>query len=99
MVFGSKHRRGRRSMEIRKTNYVAKQVSGNGEAPKSNLKKITGLFKTEQGTGFEVKVNDEILAALSGLKVGDFLKVYQNEAKGSGKQYLSLSVKPVAKKA
>jgi len=87
-------------MEMKKPQYGARPASANvSSEKKSNLKKITGLFKTEQGSGFEVRVNEEILAALSGISVGDFLKVYQNESKDGSKTYLSLNVKPIAKRA
>lgn len=86
---------------MRKTNYAPRQgqSGSNGGVSKSNLKKITGLFKTEQGKGYEVRINEDILAALSGVKVGDYLKVFENESSKTGKSYLSLSVKPVSKKA
>lgn len=97
-------------MEMKKSNYQARpqqssghssgQVrSGTDGAAKSNLKKISGLFKTEQGKGFEVKVTAEILSALSSISVGDFLKVYENQSQKDGTPYLSLNVKPAKIKA
>jgi len=95
-------------MEMKKSNYqarpaqqsVASHASGS-QAPvaKSNLVKISGLFSTEQGKGFEVKVTPEILASLGSISVGDYLKVYQNESQKDGKPYLSLNVKPGKMKA
>lgn len=61
-------------------------------AASNNLRRITGIFKEEKGKGFDVRVTDEILAALSTIAVGDYLKVYQNTDK-NGKDYLSLAVK------
>jgi len=58
----------------------------------NSLVKITGLFKTEHGKGYEVRVNDEIVQKLAGIKPGSFLKIYENESK-AGTTYLSLSVK------
>jgi hypothetical protein len=99
-------------MEMKKSNYQAKpayqsnqgsqvrtNVGGGDAAVKSNLKKISGLFKTEQGKGFEVKVTAEILSALSSISVGDFLKVYENQSQKDGTPYLSLNVKPAKIKA
>lgn len=66
------------------------------EKSNSGLRKVTGLFASDQGKGFEIRVDDVIKAGLDSVKVGDFIKVYQNESK-SGKTYLSLNVKSLNK--
>lgn len=77
-----------------KPNYAKPQ---HGQKSASGLKKITGVFKSELGKGFEVKVSDEIKAGLASVSVGDILKVYENETK-DGRTYLSLNVKSLSKK-
>ena len=67
-----------------------------GGTAANGLRKITGVFKEENGKGFDVRVNDEIKAALSSISVGEYLKVYQNESK-EGKPYLSICVKSLSK--
>jgi hypothetical protein len=59
-------------------------------------KKITGLFKSERGQGYEVRVTEEVAALLKDIPVGSYLKVYNNKSEKTGTEYLSLSVKTVA---
>lgn len=68
------------------------QGAANTGGTSSNLTKITGVFKTENGQGYEVRVNDEIAAKLASVKPGSYLKVYVNKSK-AGTEYLSLAVK------
>lgn len=79
-------------MEVKQTTYGSDH---NASATKSPLVRIAGVFKEEKGKGFEVRVTAEILAALQGVSEGDYLKVYENVAKTSGINYLSLNVKPM----
>lgn len=68
--------------------------SGEGKAP-SSLEKITGMFPTEYENTFEVRITDEILAALQEhAAVGSYMKAFINVSKNSGKQYVTLAVKP-----
>lgn len=83
-------------MEIKKTNYGSSNSSTG--ASKTDLRRLGAVFKNEKGAGYDVKVSEELVAALSSVAVGDFLKIYEHTS-AKGVNYLSLSIKPGMKKS
>ena len=77
----------------------SKPVGGNAGNSATDLQRITGLFPTDRGNGFEVRVTAEILSALQSVPEGAYLKLFMNVSKTSGKEYASLCFKEVPVKA